>query len=473
MKITMVAAESRPFLQTGGLGDVVYSLSRELVKLNHDVSIIMPFYSVIRNKKDFSCEYLMSFNLRMSWRNNEAKICKAVVNGITYYFIDADQYFLRSAVYGENDDNERFAFFVLAAKELMLRLNKKPDIIHIHDWHVGVLPCVIKEDRTTDFFKKTKFVYTIHNPAFQGCMDKFCINDFYNLSDSLYYAGHLEFKGSFSSLKTGIMYSDIITTVSPTHREELLSREGSMGLCDVLRLREFDFYGILNGIDYEELNPERDQLLYKNYSISNFVSGKKENKKMLLNEYHLKNVNAPLYSLVSRLTWQKGIDLVIDAANELVKKGANVLILGSGDHELERRVQNLRDTYPDQVAVYIGYNEWLSHKVYAASDFFLMPSLFEPCGLAQMISMRYGTIPIVRSVGGLKDSVYGYNGENKQFATGFKLDDFKSEALINVCNVTLDVYYNKDLFRQLEKNAMKMDNSWNKSALNYLKIYQL
>lgn len=473
MKVVMVASEAKPFIKTGGLADVVYSLSKELVVLGHEVSVIIPFYDAIRQKRNFSCKKLFSFPINMSWRNNEGSVYVAYNNGITFYLIDSAQYFLRDHIYGDDDDNERFAFFTLASKELLYRLNSKPDVIHLHDWHVGVFPCLIKEDDyAREYFKNTKLVFTIHNPAFQGTMDKSCVTDYFNLPEALFYSGKIEYNGAFSAIKTAIIYSDVITTVSPTHREELLSNEGSYGLNHALKLREFEFYGILNGIDYLEFNPKEDDLIYQTYSPENVAEGKKENKKQLLEQLHIKSFNKPLYSIVSRLTWQKGVDLVIDAAYNLASQGANVVILGSGERRYEDRFEELRDRYQENVALYIGYNDELAHKIYAASDFFLMPSLFEPCGLGQMIAQRYGTLPMVRTTGGLRDSVFGYNGKNIKLANGFTFDDYDGAAFVRVSNTTMDVFNDSKIFDELRKNAMAVDNSWTKSAKNYLEIYK-
>ena len=467
MNIVMIASEARPFCKTGGLADVVYSLGKELANVGEEVSVIIPYYSTIVVETKFVCE----LQLKMAWRTPKAMVYKAISDGMTYYFIKNDQYFARGHLYGDFDDGERFAFFTLAAKALMRTFKKAPDIIHVHDWQAGMLPCLIKEDKTDKFFKTSKFVGTIHNPAFQGNFDKIILGDLYNLPDSLYDEGEVRFKNQVSTLKTMIVYSDRITTVSPTHHLELLTPEGSMGLNDVLRLREFDFSGILNGIDYNEFNPTDDKNIEMEYKISNIIKGKKANKLALLKQFNLEDENAPIFSLVTRITWQKGFDLVFPAVEELVNRGANVIMLGSGEYAYEQRWEYLRSKYPNKIGVYIGYNDPLAHKIYAGSDFFLMPSLFEPCGLGQMIAQRYGTLPIVRRTGGLRDSVINYDGTNEETSNGFGFDEYSQYEMNRTCLYALSTYKKKTLFHKLVRNAFNTDNSWVKSMNEYRKVY--
>ena len=268
------------------------------------------------------------------------------------------------------------------------------------------------------------------------------------------------------------MYADKITTVSPTHREELLSQEGGMGLDRVLIFREYDFCGFLNGIDYDEFNPEHDHYLVKEYGKTNYVSGKKKNKEALCERLGLKDKSAPIFSLVSRITWQKGMKLVFAAVHELVKNGTHVVLLGSGEYDSEQEMNRLHAQYPDQVAVYIGYSNELAHQIYAGSDFFMMPSLFEPCGLGQMIAQRYGTLPIVRRVGGLRDSVINYAGYNLETSNGFGFDEFSEWEMNRTCLYALEQYRNPEVFKKLVKNALTTDNSWAKSGEQYHGLYR-
>ena len=474
MKIAMVASEARPFCKTGGLADVVYSLSKELVKMGEDVCIFLPFYDSIRRQiSEKALKKAASYKTHMSWRKQTVDVYQLVTEGINYYFIENQQYFERGHIYGDFDDGERFAFFTMAVKQFMLTKRMYPNIIHVHDWQAGMLPCVLRvDDECREKFAKTKFVFTIHNPAFQGLMPKFTLGDFYNLTDEYYDNGSVRFKDQVSTLKAGIVYANKITTVSPTHHLELLTPEGGMGLDQVLRYREWDFSGILNGIDYLEFNPAEDKQIAKPYSEKNLVSGKKANKEALMNAYGLKNTKGPLFSLVTRITWQKGFDIIFPAVEELIRRGASIFMLGSGESQYEKRWEELRNRYPDRVGIFIGYSDNLAHKVYAASDFFIMPSLFEPCGLGQMIAQRYGTLPIVRRTGGLKDSVICYDGGNAETSNGFGFDAYSIYEMNRTAQYAYDIYENKKILHQLMKNAMLTDNSWLKSTLEYIKLYK-
>lgn len=473
MKILMVASEARPFCKTGGLADVAYSLSKELAVMGQEVFIVLPYYKLVKEKVNPNVKKVTSFPITMSWRKTLANVYVTYDSGITYYFIENSQYFDRDGFYGYNDDGERFAFFVLAVKELLYHVSLVPDIIHTHDWHPGMLACVMKEDEyARNYFKNTKFVTSIHNPAFQGLMGKNMLGEFYGLPDNLYDLGQVRFKGQVSSLKSAVMYSDKITTVSPNHRHELLTPEGSMGLNNVLEYREYDFQGILNGIDYLEFNPEADDKLPYQFSVKNALEGKAKNKAALFQKLNITDYGHPCFSLVSRVTWQKGMDLVFPAVEELAKRGSNIIMLGSGEYQYEQKMEELRARYPDKIAIYIGYNDQLAHEIYASSDFFLMPSLFEPCGLGQMIAQRYGTLPIVRRTGGLRDSVICYDGNNVDSANGFGFDAYDPSEMVRTCVWAYDNWWKPEVRKQLVINAMNTDNSWQKSANEYLALYK-
>ena len=472
MKIAMIASESRPFCKTGGLADVVYSLSKELAIMGEQVMVIIPFYQSIKNSIKTPVKFIDSFVVDMSWRHHEAKVYQAEADGITFYFIE-HWYFDRTNLYGDGDDGERFAFYCLAAREFLARQQEVPDIIHCHDWQSGMFPVLIKcNDYYHSIFQKTHFVMTIHNPAFQGMLDRDALGNLYNLPESLFDNGDVRLDDHVSTLKAGIVFADKVTTVSPNHREELLTPEGGMHLDGVLRLREWDFCGILNGIDYLEFNPSDDPLIPMNYNVDNMIEGKKKCREELLKELHINDYGRPLFSLVSRLTWQKGLDILFPAVEELAYRGCDVVILGSGERQYELEFERLRAAYPDKVAIYIGYNDALAHRIYAASDFFLMPSLFEPCGLGQMIAQRYGTLPIVRRTGGLKDSVINFDSSNEETSNGFGFDNYHPDDMKYTSIYAYDTWFNKPLIHKLMKNAMKTDNSWARSARSYLGLYK-
>lgn len=463
MKIVMVASESNPLCKTGGLADVVYSLSRELVKQGHEVFVFLPYYKKLKDKKIKAKKVSYDY-VDMSWRHQYLGVFDYVVDGIKFKLIDNEQYFGRDNLYGYEDDGERFAFFSLAVQKVIYTEKIKPDIVHVHDWQAGMLPALMKGAPLDK--NKTHFVLTIHNPAFKGYLDKMALGNLYNLSDDMYDSGAVRLENMASTLKAGIYFADKITTVSPTHRNELLTKELSQGLSQVLEFRKDDFVGIVNGMDVVEFDPETDKRIAKNFSSSAYKQGKKLCKAALLKQFNLSNVSAPTFGLVSRLTWQKGIDLVLMNAQYLLARGANLIILGSGEKNLEDAFQTLRDRYPNQVGIYIGYNDDLAHKVYAGLDFFLMPSLFEPCGIGQIIAQRYGTLPIVRETGGLRDTV-------KAEVDGFSFAEYNPHSLYCVLERVLQVYYeDKTLLNKLIKNALSKDNSWINSMNKYIEVYK-
>lgn len=469
MKIAMIASEANPYIKTGGLADVVYSLSKEMVNLKEDVAIVIPLYNKVRQKLT-KAKVVASITVNMSWRREIVNIYHEVKDGIKFYFLEDRLYFERDNIYGYDDDGERFALFALASIKALEAVKFSPDVIHVHDWQSAMVPCIIKETNN-QFFNKTKFVLSIHNPAFQGILAREAIGDLFNLPLWLYDSGVLRFGDRVSTLKGGIMYADKIVTVSPSHAKELLTPEGGMGLNNVLIYREYDFCGFLNGIDYDEFNPLKDKHIVATYDENNFQEAKKQNKIALCKELGLKNPDAPLFTLVSRVTWQKGMGLVFHAVHDIVARGGNVVLLGSGEFAAECEMNNLHMKYPDQVAVYIGYNDALAHKIYAAGDFFLMPSLFEPCGLGQMIAQRYGNLPIVRRVGGLRDSVINFDGGNVETSNGFGFDEFSEYEISRTCIYALDIYNNQEVFLHLVRNALLTDNSWKKSGQEYHGLY--
>lgn len=472
MKIAMIVSEASHFAKTGGLADVSYALSESLIKAGHEVILVLPYYRTIKKTYKGKVNFVGSYDVYMSWRTEGVGVYKTTIGGLPVYLLENNYYFDRDNLYGYDDDGERFAFFSLAGKSLLPFIKLKADIIHVHDWQTAMIPCLVKEGhRINDFFDHTKFVLTIHNPAFKGMIDRYFLNDFYGLPDYLYDNGSVRFEGMVSTLKSGIVYSDKVTTVSPTHREELLSVMGSQGLDGVLRLRERDFVGILNGIDVGEWDPNTDKLIKKTYKKATLMEGKKANQADLLASFNLAPAKGAVYGLVSRLTYQKGIDLIFPAMRKELKKGASFVVLGSGEYQLEQRLESLRREFPENVGIYIGYNENLAHKVYAGSDFFLMPSLYEPCGIGQLLAERYGTLPIVRYTGGLKDTVVGFNGENQKVATGIGFNDYNVEALEYALGLAHEIKESEALYYQLAGNAISIDNSWKKSAAIYERLY--
>ena len=473
MKIAMVASESNPLAKTGGLADVVYSLSKELVHLGHEVAIIMPFYRGMEAKIHTPLKQVCSYYFRMSWRQADAECFHTEIEGIQFYLIKNDQYFGRDQIYGYGDDGERFAFFSMASRDLFQKIGFQPDIIHVHDWQSGILPLLIKYQNAQDpFFAKTKFVLTIHNPAFKGWLHPYSLDDYFNLPVKLFDEGWARLEAAVSTLKCGIQFADKITTVSPTHRNELLTPEGSFGLDGVLRCREWDFCGFLNGIDTDEFNPANDRYLPLAYDAKNFEKGKEAARKLLVEKCNLEDKGGPMFGLVSRLSFQKGIHLIANVLPRYLEQGALFVCCGSGEYDLEQAFEDLRRRYPKQVGLYIGYSNERAHEVYAASDFFLMPSGFEPCGIGQMIAQRYGSIPVVRNTGGLADTIEPYRGYNEKESTGVMFNDYNDDGMSYAMGQSLLIYKDKKVFTQIQKNCIEKDNSWAKSAALYLGLYK-
>ena len=472
MKILMCTSESTPLAKSGGLADVVHALSQELIKQKNEVIIIMPFFKSIKNK-NFKFELVDRIFVQVSWRNQECAIYKTIIDGITYILLDNARYFDRDNLYGYMDDTERFALLSSAIRTVIKHIGFKPDIIHCHDWHVGMVPTLIKEQNANDpFYKDIKYVLTIHNPAFKGVFNPYILGDMYGLDEEVFSSGRIRFQGQVSTLKAAIMYCDKVTTVSPTHAEELLSFESVHDLQEVLKFRKDDFIGILNGIDYIEFDPLNDKSIIQNYDLLSFEKGKELNKKDVLELFNLKDENRPLFGMVSRLTWQKGLDLVINACRHVLENGGNVVILGSGEYNYEQELEKLRAQYPDHMGIYIGYSDEIAHKIYAGADFFFMPSLFEPCGIGQMISLRYGTLPIVRLTGGLKDTIYPLDDRNIDIANGFGFFDYDNNAMISQTSLALETYKDKLIMKKLINNAMSCINNWEKSTKEYIKLYK-
>lgn len=475
MTIAMVASEANPLCKTGGLADVIGSLSRELCAMGEDCFVVLPFYKCIKDNPAFRVKRVGNYEVSLSWRRQNADIYITEIDGVTYYLVANDYYFNRENLYGYDDDGERFAFFTLAAWQIFALINKKPDIIHVHDWQVGMLPVLIRERSMSDpLLKDAKLVLTLHNEAFKGYLDRYFLNHFYGLSDQIFDDGRVRFDGMVSTLKAAIVYCDAVVAVSPNHAKELLSPGDSMRLDYVLTICGPRFRGIVNGVDEIEFDPQHDPLIGKNYSTKTVKSGKTACRKKLLEALDLEfaDDDAPVFGLVSRLTFQKGIDLALDVGEELLARGCILAILGSGEHELEERLERLRERYPHTCGIYRGYNNQLAHDIYSGSDFFLMPSLFEPCGIGQMIALRYGTLPICRAVGGLKDTVIGYDGHNEEVADGFLFEDYSSAALRDTCNLALAIFADGKKMNRMMLNAMKADHSWRKSANEYLSVYK-
>ena len=477
MKILLVSPEIFPFSKTGGLADVAGALPKALQKNGMEVKLISPKYRCV-TEKDFSLEPVIG-DLKVPIKNTieSASLWKTDYNGMEAYFIGKDVYYNREGLYGiegrDYEDNaERFAFFCRAVIESCRQTGYKPDIIHCNDWQSGLIPAYLKTLYKDDpFFHHTKTVFTIHNIGYQGLFEPGLL-PMTGLPQSVYNMEELEFYGKINYLKAGIVFSDIITTVSKTYAEEIQTKDYGAGLDGVLRKRRKDLYGIMNGIDYEKWNPQTDPLIYVNYTYRK-ISARKRNKKNLQKEMKLAYRDYPLIGIISRLATQKGIDIAASAMQTLLKKHqVEFIILGEGDRQYEDALQSISRKYKNRVSVNIGFDEALAHKIYASCDFFLMPSLYEPCGLGPLIAYRYGAIPVVRATGGLKDSVKNFNPKKKE-GTGFSFRAYTEDALYRTMEKALYLYNNdKETLNKIIKQDMKMDWSWEEQAKKYIRLYR-
>lgn len=472
MKILFVASECHPFIKTGGLGDVMGALPKALAKDGNDVRVIIPRYRDIKDQYKNDMKYVTNFTVNVGWRNQYCGILELYIDGITYYFVDNEYYFKRDGLYGYIDDGERFAFFDRAVLEALKAINWCPDILHCNDWQCGMIPVLHKLEYKKDwFFENMKTVFSIHNLLFQGIFDPCILPELFGYDMEQYDNGMLRSGDGVSFMKGAIEYADRITTVSKTYVDEIKTSWYGEGLDWLLRKKSNNIFGILNGIDYDEYNPETDELIYNKFSINN-IDKKYNNKRALQHDLGLPvKDNVPVISIISRLTNQKGVDLIINIADRLLQEDVQLIILGTGDKGYEEHFRGLKYRYNDKVSVNIFFDNNLAHKIYAGSDMFLMPSAFEPCGLSQLISLRYGTIPIVRETGGLKDTIFPYNKYDIT-GNGFSFANYSAQELINTIEEAIRTYYRKNEWHAIIRSAMSSENSWSKSAMEYKKLYE-
>lgn len=472
--VLFITSEAVPFIKTGGLADVCGTLPRHIDKRSFDVRVIMPKYAGIKEELKQKLEYKFNFYMNLGWRNAYVGVFEAKIDNIIFYFIDNEFYFNAPTPYSEVSwDTEKFAFFSKAALSCLPMLNFKPDIIHCHDWQASLAPVYLEgEFKQNDFYKNVKTVLTIHNLKFQGRYNIGATMDLTGLSGEYFTADKLEAWGDSNLLKGGIVYSNKVTTVSKTYADEIQTDFYGEGLQSVLRARSGELIGIVNGIDYDEFNPQKDKNIPFAFSKKD-LSGKAKNKLELQKELGLKqDENVLLLGMVSRLTDQKGFDLVAHVFDELANQNVQIVILGTGEKQYEDMFKHFAGKYPQTVSASICYSEALSHKIYASCDAFLMPSLFEPCGLAQMMSLRYGTLPIVRETGGLKDTVEAYN-EFEQTGTGFSFANYNAHEMLDTVKYAIKTYYdNRKAWDKMVVRAMEKDFSWRASAKEYEKLYK-
>ncbi|WP_334330511.1 glycogen synthase GlgA [Companilactobacillus sp. HBUAS59699] len=473
-KVLFAAAEAAPFYKTGGLGDVSLALPKALVKENVDLKVVIPYYKkLFPQKYAAGIKELTYFQVQVGEKSKYCGIKTLKLDNIEYYLIDNEEYFGRDSIYGYWDDGERFAFFQLAICEMMEKINYIPDVIHCNDWHTAFIPVLLKDKYNwINAYHHIKTVLTIHNIQFQGVFDPIVLSSLFGIGMNTFDHGTVEFYNNVNFMKGGIYCADAITTVSPSYAEEIKTPEFGESLDGILRDNAYKLQGIVNGIDTQVYDPATDPNILAHYHVDD-IANKVKDKHALQKSLGLPQVDVPIFAVVSRLTRQKGMDLLLDALNDFLRKhDAQVIVLGTGERDLEVGFRGYQMAFPDKFVAAIEFNVKLAQQIYAGSDVFMMPSAFEPCGLSQMMAMRYGSVPLVHSVGGLKDTVKPYNHFTGE-GTGFGFDDYRPEVLGKTMNAAYDLYSNNPReWNKIRFHGMKQDFGWQKSARKYRQLYQ-
>ncbi len=473
-KVLFVASECVPFVKTGGLADVVGSLPKYLDKEQFDVRVMLPKYMMIPEQFKQNMQYKTHFYMELNWRSQYVGVLESVVDGITFYFIDNEFYFSGMKPYGNiYEDIEKFTFFSRACLSALPVIDFRPDIIHCHDWQTGLVPVYLHDSfQGGEFFRGIKTIMTIHNLKFQGVWDKKTIKNITGLGDYYFAPDKLEAYGDANYLKGGIVYADYVTTVSDSYANEIRMPFYGEGLDGLMNAKANRLVGIVNGIDYNEYNPETDPFIVQHYNAKNFRKEKVKNKCALQEELGLEvNDKKFMIGIVSRLTDQKGFDLIDYVIEEICAEDTQLVVLGTGEEKYEHLFRHFAWKYSNRVSANIFYSNERSHRIYAACDAFLMPSLFEPCGLSQLMSLRYGTVPIVRETGGLRDTVQPYN-QYEGTGTGFGFCNYNAHEMLGTVRYAKDVYYNhRREWNKIIDRGMAADFSWSASARKYEDLY--
>lgn len=467
-KILYVTSECKGFAVTGGLAEVAGSLPQAIMNANksYKVKVLMPLYKCIMESYGDKLKFIGSTTVVLAWRSLYCGLFTIKKDNVEYYFVDNKYYFDRDGLYGYYDDGERFAYFSKSVFKALELMNFYPDIIHTNDWHSALtnvyLDVLYKKQ---GYLMDIKSVFTIHNIEYQGVFDKYFLENVVGIDEM--YESILEYNGLINFMKGAIVCSDMITTVSPRYSREISTSNYACGLEHIIRTNKQKITGIINGIDTDFYNPLTDKALKYNYDVNNF-DDKAKDKTDLQNYLGLEeNENSCLISVISRLVSHKGIDLIIDRFNDIMKENVQFVLLGTGDKYYENKFREFASLYPGRVSTLITFNNQLSKRIYAGSDLFLMPSKMEPCGLSQMIASRYGTVPIVRATGGLSDSIRDYSEDGN----GFVFKDFDSNKMLDKIKEAVGLYQDKDKFKKLAIKAMETDFTWNKSAKAYIDLY--
>lgn len=477
LKVLFAAAEAVPFVKTGGLADVIGSLPKELKQQGVDARVILPNYQDIG--EDYKKQMVLknTFIVQVGWRQQYCGVLELTYQGITFYFIDNEYYFKRSGFYGYGDDGERFSFFCKAVLEAVTKIDFIPDVIHCHDWHTGMVSVLLDANyRQLPEYEHIKTIFTIHNLRYQGIFPKEILSELLSLDWSYFKPDRVEFYDTVNFMKGGLVYSDLISTVSQTYAQEIQYPYFGERLDGFLRKRQGDLVGIVNGIDYDVYNPGTDTKICSNYDVDS-LPNKTKNKLHLQEQLGLAvQADIPMIAIISRLVEPKGMDLVASIIGDMFKYmsigdyGAQLVILGTGEGNYENFFKYMAWEHQGKISANIKFDDTLAHQIYAGADLFLMPSLYEPCGIGQLIAMRYGCLPIVRETGGLRDTVQAYN-QYEGTGNGFSFANYNAQEMADTIIRAMLLFKDKEKWNTLVKNAMSMDYSWQQSAKQYQEIY--
>lgn len=474
INILYVTSEAFPFVKTGGLGDVAGSLPLAIKKHGHDIRVVLPLHRHIKKEYAGELEEIAQFNVQLGWRNQYAGVFQLDYEDVIFYFIDNEYYFKRDNIYGEFDDGERYAYFSKAVAMLPKAIGFKPDIMHTNDWHTALINLYVRDFRIGDgYYNDIKTIFTIHNIKYQGVYDAWMLSDILGLPFERYFNDDgIKFYNKINYMKAGIVYCDVLTTVSKTYAEEIKYQFFGENLEGIIRKEEYKLTGIVNGIDYNVYNPQNDKYIEHNYNLDS-LSDKYKNKETIQRLYGLDiRDDIPLLVMITRVVPLKGIDLLKHILDELLGEDIQLIILGTGDKEYEDLFKYYEYYHSNKMTARIYFSEEEAHKIYAGADVFLMPSMVEPCGISQLIALRYGTIPIVRETGGLKDTVIPYNKFTKE-GNGFSFKNYNAHELLFTIKNALEIYRNeKKTWEGLISNAMKSKNDWEASSLEYINLYR-
>lgn len=473
MKVLFAAAEAAPFAKNGGLGDVIGSLPKELRKQGIDARVIMPKYSTIGDAYCENMELAAKLTVSVGWRRQYCGILESIYDDVPFYFVDNEYYFARPMLYGYYDEAERYAFFSRAILDCLPELDFCPDVLQLNDWHTGMVAALLTAQyQDKPAYHQLRTLFTIHNLAYQGIFPHDILENLFGLDDALFTPEGLEFYGQVNFLKAGLIYADMVNTVSESYAKEVCNPDFGEHLDRVLTARTNKLHGIINGIDYDIYNPMRDKAVFVNYH-------RRALKKRLQNKVRLQNLlglpeaeHKPLLAIVSRLVASKGFDLIADIAGELLAQDVQLVVLGTGERRYEEMFRGLSQKYSDKVVVRIAFDDSLARKIYAGSDIFLMPSQFEPCGVGQLIAMRYGAVPVVRETGGLKDTVTPYDSQQDN-GSGFTFSNYNAQEFLAAINRALTLYEQPKQWMALVERVMKQDFSWKQSAKLYSALYNI